>query len=234
MAQEGCALLEDVVASADAVAAAIDTDALAKCALLPVPAKLSGTSEPPHWGFEQGPGVSSAQIVSLPRYMIEDALLGAPSVYSYRYLAQKCPEEGPGAAKRKKEFEEQRSALAAALAAKVKALLDAEDAANEPPPADAAAAAAEAAASSEALETAAAGGEAADGDTTAAAPAQEEAAEAAAGSGKQLAEDDAVEQAFRWAAAMTAVLSRPASGNCDKGNATARFRLATFVSNIAL
>ena len=36
-----------------------------------------------------------------------------------RFLAQKCPEEGPDAAQRKKDFEEQRAALVSALAAKV-------------------------------------------------------------------------------------------------------------------
>eukprot|EP00887_Chlorella_sp_A99_P002396 scaffold10.g2396.t1 len=43
------------------------------------------------------------------------------------HLAQKCPDEGPGAAQRKKDMEERKAALAEALAAKCTALLDLRD-----------------------------------------------------------------------------------------------------------
>jgi hypothetical protein len=138
-----------------------------------------------------------------------------------RHLAQKCPEEGPGSGKRKKEFDEQKSALVAALAAKVKALLDMEDAATF------AAAlwdkAGLGAAAKAAVEGAEAGGQPdgdggsgaeetqepapklgpAPGTTTLAAAAAEAQAEAGAEAGaadvKEPAEDDAIEQAFRCA-----------------------------------
>lgn len=118
----------------------------------------------------------------------------------HRFLAQKCPEEGAGAAKRKKEFEEQRAALVAALAAKVKALLDGEDAANESVAGATPAVPAQIAAASEVPQTTpeaeTAGSEAA-APESAAPPAETKAEQAVAGSGKQLADDDAVEQAFR-------------------------------------
>jgi hypothetical protein len=139
-----------------------------------------------------------------------------------RHLAQKCPEEGPGSAKRKKEFDEQKCALVAALAAKVKALLDMEDAATF------AAAlwdkAGLGAAAKAAVEGAEGGGKPdgdgggggaeetqqpspklgpAPGTTTLAAAAAELQAEAGAEAGaadiKEPAEDDATEQAFRCA-----------------------------------
>jgi len=50
-----------------------------------------------------------------------------------KFLAQKCPEEGPDASKRKKDFEEQKDALVSALSAKVAALMDLEDFRKAPP-----------------------------------------------------------------------------------------------------
>lgn len=54
-----------------------------------------------------------------------DAVVAAIDVPALAtYLAQKSPEEGPGAAKRKKEMDEQKAALVEALEKKATALLE--------------------------------------------------------------------------------------------------------------
>ena len=136
-----------------------------------------------------------------------------------RHLAQKCPEEGPGSAKRKKEFDEQKSALVAALAAKVKALLDKAGLGAAAKAAVAGAEGTEAGGEPDGDGGAGAEGpaqepvpkeEPAPGTTTLAAAAAEVQAEAGAEAGapdvKEPAEDDAIEQAFRCAHRSTQLL----------------------------
>ncbi|GAB4814120.1 hypothetical protein N2152v2_001166 [Parachlorella kessleri] len=70
----------------------------------------------------------------------DDVIVAIDQVALAVYLAQKCPEEGPEAAKRKKEMDERKAALVDALAAKCRALLDAEHNAAADTAADGAAA----------------------------------------------------------------------------------------------
>lgn len=64
-----------------------------------------------------------------------DAVVAAMDVPALAtYIAQKSPEEGPGAAKRKKEMDERKAALVEALEKKATALLETQP---SPPPAPA-------------------------------------------------------------------------------------------------
>lgn len=128
------------------------------------------------------------------------------SCFLCRFFAQKCPEEGSGAKKRKKTFEEGRAALVAALAAKLTALLDAEEeaAASSAKGAGAAAPAASASDADAEAQPVAEGSErsVAVGGEQPAADAAGAAQPAAADGGKEAApaaaEGDAVDAAFRW------------------------------------